>query len=202
MCEITIAPKENAYHVNTIFIDDEPWKDIHTSIFGRQELELISTEQFEILEVKKVKAFVYKKLSQKNYSSFELKKILKEYLVSESVIESVIKECKNLGYINDKDFLETFIRSAKAKNKGPEWILQKLMLKGLKRETCQKFLETQDSSDDRVLRIKSLLETRYKTKDLTDFAQKQKVIGSLARKGYSFEDIKSALKEHSYELGH
>lgn len=195
MLVMTVLPKENAYKINTIYINDEPWKDIHPAIFGRDAFELTSIEQFEALEAKKVKIFVFKKLSQKNYCSFELKKILKEYLVTSSVIDAVINECKNLGYLNDRDFLESFIRSSKAKNKGPEWILQKLMLKGLKRETCEKFLNTQDTSEDRILRIKTLLQSRYKNKDITNFAEKQKVVASLIRKGFSFDDIKSAFKD-------
>lgn len=191
---ISIVPKEGVYNVKTILVDDYPWKDFHTAVFGKENLDITSTDQFEILEPKKVKAFVYKKLAQKSYCSQELTKILKEYLVSPSVIESVIEECQNSGYINDKDWLDAFIRSAKNKKCGPEWILQKLMSKGIARETAKNALKTEDSQEDRVARIKALLEFKYRTRDLTDFKEKQKVIASLARKGFSFEDIKSAFR--------
>jgi len=189
---ISVVAKEGAYNVKTIMVDDYPWKDIHSAIFGRQDLDLASTEQFEILENKKVKAFVYKKLAQKSYSSFELKKLLKEYLVSSRLIDAILDECINLGYINDKDWIDSFIRSAKNKKCGPEWILQKLMSKGIDRETAKNALSRNDSAENRIGRIKSLIDSRYKARDLTDYSEKQKIVCSLIRKGFSFEDIKSA----------
>jgi regulatory protein len=190
---ISVITKEGAYNVKTILVDDEPWKDIHLSVFGRQELELTSIDQFDLLEYKKVKVFVYKKLSQKNYCSHELKKILTEYLVSPVVIKSVLDDCQNLGYINDNEWLKSFIRSAKTKKCGPFWILQKLMSKGIDKDTAKEALNAEDSSEDRVARIQELLKTRYRTRDLTNYSEKQKVVASLVRKGFSFEDIKASI---------
>lgn len=140
-----------------------------------------------------VKAFVYKKLSQRGYSSHELKKLLLKQLVTEDLIDSVLLECENAGYINDESYLENFIRAGQLKKWGPEHIIQKLMLKGFDRETIRLKLHVHDSPNERIARINILLKTRYKTRDFTVFKERQKVIASLIRKGFSFEDIQASL---------
>lgn len=197
MSQFVIIPKENAKNVKTILMDEEPWRDFHCAVFGYYTFEILSIEQFEILEKKKVKAFVYRKLAQKNHCSHELQKKLKECLVPKSIADAMIEECENLGYINDEDWLKSFIRGAKTKKVGPAFIMQKLMMKGFDKETAAAALKEEDLPRDRIERIKKLLQTRYRSRDLTDYKEKQKVIASLARKGFSFEDIKNALS-----LGH
>lgn len=202
MSEFVVIPKNNNDKVKTIFVDEEPWRDIHCSIFGYQKFEIKSIEQFELLEQKKVKSFVYKKLAQQNYSSHGLTKILKDFLVPKVLIQAVIQDCQDLGYINDEDWLKSFIRGAKAKKNGPRTILQKLLAKGFDKETASVALENEDSPKDRVMRIRKLLETRYKKYDLKDYKEKQKVVASLVRKGYSFEDILPCLSMDEFDHEH
>lgn len=140
-----------------------------------------------------VKAFVYKKLAQRGYSSHEIRKLLIKELVSQELIDDILLECGNAGFINDDNYLECFIRSGQIKKWGPEHITQKLMLKGFDREIITLKLKEHDLPENRIQRIKKLLQTRYKSRDLTVFKEKQKVIASLARKGFSFEDIQRAL---------
>lgn len=142
-----------------------------------------------------VKAFVYKKLSQRGYSSHEMKKLLIKQFVSQELIDHILLECENAGFINDESYLESFIRSGQIKKWGPEHITQKLMLKGFDRETIKLKLQVHDLPNERVTRIQALLQTRYKTRDLTVFKERQKVIASLIRKGFSFEDIHCTLKQ-------
>lgn len=141
------------------------------------------------LEKKKAKTYLYKRLSQKNYCSLEIKKKMRDQAFSIELVEELLLECERLGYINDKEWLASFIRGAKAKKQGPLLIIQKLLSKGFCKETIKEALALEDSEEERKTRIMTLLLTRYKNLDLNDFKERQKVIGSLIRKGFSFEEI-------------
>lgn len=151
-------------------------------------------------DLQQIKTLIYKKLARRSYSSHELKAELLKQLVPQELIDNVMSEVISAGYINDNDYLESFIRVSQLKKLGPERIIQKLMHKGFKRETIASKLQLHDSKEERITRIKKLLETSYKTKDLTIFKEKQKVIASLIRKGFSFEDIKMFFAEFN-EIG-
>ncbi len=61
----------------SLIIDEEVWQTVHLSIFGRSPSFPNTTEEelnsrFELLEYKGAKAFVLRRLSQKNYHSQEL----------------------------------------------------------------------------------------------------------------------------------
>ncbi|HRD54981.1 MAG TPA: regulatory protein RecX [Parachlamydiaceae bacterium] len=140
-------------------------------------------------ERKKAKAYLYKKLAQKNYCSLELKKKMQDELFSKDLIEELIKECEGLGYINDEEWLNSFIRGAKAKSQGPLFIIQKLIAKGFCKEMIKRALGREDSKEERKARIVRLLATRYKSRELKDFKERQKVVASLVRKGFSYEEV-------------
>lgn len=199
MAKFYQAPKEGSKNVQMLIFDEEPWREIRTEIFGRSELEIESKEDFKALEEKKVRQFILKKLSLRNYSSFELIKLLKSYQVTEVLIQALILEFQNLGYINDEDWIESFIRGAKAKKKGPFAIFHQLVEKGVDPERAKIALNQWDQKSDRALRIKKILESKGKRYDLADFKDRQKIIASLLRKGYSFEDVKIAINLYMKE---
>lgn len=195
--KIEILPKDGYRGVFSVYIEEEFFTDIHASIFGKKpkltfHLEDLH-EQFFQQEYLKVKAFVLRRLSQRNYSSFELKKKLKECLVSTRSIEGVLDECRHLGYLDDQSWLEGYISTLQIKKMGPRAIMMKLQSKGVPEEAYLAILAKVVTPENQLERIVKLLETRYKTRDLTDYKEKQKVIASLLRKGFDFELISSCV---------
>ncbi|MBO7217247.1 MAG: RecX family transcriptional regulator, partial [Clostridia bacterium] len=72
----------------------------------------------------------------------------------------------------------------------------KLINKGIAKDLAHSFFE---NIDDESGKIKQLLERKYANK-LGDAESVKKVFAALIRKGFSYSDVKSALKEYSEEI--
>ncbi len=195
--KIEVLPKDGCRGVFSVYIDDDFFKDIHFSIFGKRPKFVFHSgdleEQFSQQEFLKAKAFVLRRLSQRNYSSFELKKALKERHVSPQSIDKVLDECRHLGYLDDQSWLEGYITTLQMKKMGPRAIMMKLQSKGVPEEAYSAVLSEIVTPDTQFERIAKLLETRYRSRDLTDYKEKQKVIASLLRKGFDFEVVNNCI---------
>jgi regulatory protein len=198
--EIKWVPKEGRRNILTLIVDEDPFKDIHTTIFGRKPkiTPCKSLEDLEnlllSLEYKGAKIYALKRLSLKNQPSIEMEKALKERLVSQKNRDKIIDELRSLGYLNDNEWIEGFIRNQTNKKIGPKAIYQKLKAKGLPDESIEHFLENYVSPEKQQTQIQLLLQTRYKSRNLNDYHQKQKVIASLLRKGFDFEQVREVLE--------
>lgn len=135
----------------------------------------------------KVKAYAFRRLSAQSYHSEQLAKLLSKKQADDKTIKCVIEECKRLGLINDDVWVKNFIQSQKRKNSF-KIIISKLLLKGLHPETVKEIIN-REKPDDETETIQLLLNTRYKSKNLSDYNQRQKVKASLLRKGFNFEQI-------------
>lgn len=200
--KIDFVAKLGYYGIMEIYVDEELWRDVHNSIFGRKPalprhvstLEELSV-WFEKEELRLVKQYVLKRISIKNYHSLELYHNLAERLVSEHNAKSVIQEFKRLGYINDNDWMESFIKGQMNKKMGPRAILMKIRSKGIPIEAATQFMDQYDSPELRLERLEALIGRRYRTRSLTEFSDRQKVIAALIRKGFQVEDIRKAIQK-------
>lgn len=197
--KISYGVKDKNRGIGEIKIDGEPWREVSVSIFGRrpdipncQTLEDLEKE-LENLERKGALKYAIWRLSSKNYLTTELKKKLTEKGVRNSIIEEVIAKCKEYGYLNDQSYIESYVRQQILRKKGPLFIIQKLIAKGISKHKAQEILSASDCKSDHTDAIKTLLETRYKTKNLCDFRERQKVVLSLLRRGFSLETIQSSI---------
>lgn len=183
----------------TLFVDEEPWAQFHKRIFGKKPQFLAKNltelcEEFVEKEWALARNFAIKCLAKKSYHSRELKRLLEESLVNEAIIDEVILECRQMGYLDDEDLINRVVQRDKARRDGPRKILWKICRKGIHDEGIEKQVEATYPEDEQLMQIKKLLETRYRTRDLTSPSEKQKVAAALARKGYSFELINQVLE--------
>lgn len=198
---IRCSPKEGRRQIYTIIIDDEPWMDIHTKIFGRNPSFSFSEfpdnfkEKFFALEYSLAKKYALDCLGRRSYPIAQLKKLLTRNLVSANTIEKVIEDFIRLGYLNDNEWIQRFVKSQLAKHIGPQMILAKLRAKGISQEAAEKYLELLVNHNDSRKSIYHLLNTKYKKRNFVDFREKQKVFQALARKGFDAESILSVLHE-------
>lgn len=135
---------------------------------------------------RQAKVYALNRLSSKAYLTKDLRDSMKRKEFLSEHIERILEECRQLGYLNDDEWLDGFVRGQISKKKGPQAIISKLFQKGFSRDKIREVIEGLDSQTDN---IRQLLNTKYKNKDLSDFKEKQKVIASLARRGFSFDDI-------------
>jgi regulatory protein len=195
---IEVVSKPDQRDIRIIVVNGEPWKKIHVAIFGR--LPSFSSTQtieeweaaFDQLEYKKAKNYVLRRLAAKSYHSHQLFKLLKERLVQSATSQRLIHECIEWGYLNDSAWLDSFIQSH-LKRSSQRAISAKLYAKGIPIEEVQNKLLEYNNPDVEKEGIKKLLATRYRSKDLTNYRERQAVIAGLIRKGYSFERIQEVV---------
>lgn len=198
--KITTLPKPGRRFIRTIYVDDEPWIDVHTKIFGFNVMlpECVSLadlqEKFVALEYAKAKKYALGCLSQRSYPSSQLKKLLEKNLISSGTTQKILLECTNLGYINDAEWMERFIKAQINRHVGPKSIVCKLMSKGLSQKEAEHGIEKFSDSEATIKGIQHLLKTKYKNRELSDYREKQKVFAALVRRGFSIEVINLSFK--------
>lgn len=194
---IQCVPHPYKKDVFTLFINEEPWKEIHASIFGKTpQLDALIEPldiKFQELELCLSKNFALRRLVQRNFSSYEMEKLLYERLVSKETVHKIVQELVESGYINDQDWISGFIRRNIEKKQGFKNIAMKLRAKGIPEREIESKLSDLAEEGSQSASIKKLLETKYRSRDFSDYREKQKVIASLIRRGFSYEDIHAVI---------
>lgn len=182
--------------LKTILCDEEEWKQIHTSIFGKspalpKNCETLAdfAEKFSALEYTGAKNYALRRLSAQSLPSPTLFKALKERCVSEATIERLLHDLQGWGYLKDEEWAASFVRVQLSKKVGLRTIAQKLAMKGLSQHQIEEALQHQSSDTQQKEAIVQLMTTRYRKYDPQDFKQKQKLIAALARRGFDFSLI-------------
>ena len=192
-----IIPDDQRKDVLHLSVGESFYREIHVSIFGKHPkirfCEENAEEQFSAKEFERARYFVFKRLSQRGYSSFELRNQLQERLVSEQGVEQVLAECFRLGYLDDEVWIEQFIREQKLRKTGPKMIAAKLYKKKVPRSFFEPFLENLLTLEEQKEAIDRLLATRFRLRNLDDFKEKNKIFAALQRKGFTVEAIKQSL---------
>lgn len=110
---------------------------------------------------------------------------------------SACEKLKDYGYINDLRFAERFAENLiNRKGMSIRGIKTELYRKGISRETADIVCENLDN--DPISVIIDLLKTKYQ-RYLSDEKGIRKTVASLQRLGYSWSDIKSAMRRHDVE---
>ena len=200
---VVFQQKESRRERFEVIVDEEKWREVHRSIFGRKpalpatslESDLEQLQQlFDTYEYTRVRGYVLWRLSMQSYHSEQLIKLLKERLVQSHTIDRIINDCRSMGFLDDEVWLESFIRTHQ-KRSSHRSILNKLRMKGISSETLMQLALEERNPEGELLAIRHLIQTRYRSKDLHDFKIRQKVLASLARKGYAIENIRMVFKE-------
>lgn len=118
-------------------------------------------------------------------------KLEKNY--SEDICFEVCNRLAEIGVINDRRYAEKLCRQLfEVKKLGRYRVRQEMRLKGLGSEIIEEAMENFSEEDEPFERLEKLVEQKYE-RYLTDRKGVEKVRNALARKGYSFGEIKEVL---------
>lgn len=118
-------------------------------------------------------------------------KLEKNY--SEDICFEVCNRLAEIGVINDRRYAEKLCRQLfEVKKLGRYRVRQEMRLKGLGPEIIEEAMENFSEEDEPFERLEKLVEQKYE-RYLTDRKGVEKVKNALARKGYSFGEIKEVL---------
>ena len=128
-------------------------------------------------------------LSRRPHSCHELRQKLLQKGEEEAVADAVVAWLCEQDFLNDERFAAMLVRHYAAKNYGAGRIREELRRRGLPRELWDAALEELPEADEKLRRF---LSTRLRHPE--DRAEVQRVTNALFRRGYSWEQIRSALR--------
>ncbi len=138
------------------------------------------------------KAVYYLQFSGKTES--ELRKKLAEQEFSPASVDSAIEFVKKYRYLDDEDYTRRFIEK-NGNKKSRKQMKYELMQKGVAREILDVVFE--DMVVDEETQILTLLEKRKYPGEEATREEKQKISAFLARKGFSYDAISSAVIQYA-----
>ncbi len=115
---------------------------------------------------------------------------------SERASRDAVERMKELGLVNDEAYatrMAEYLKNCGISKREAEY---KMTSRGIPRDIAHSLLESEENECDK---IKHLLEHKYANK-LSDEESVKKVFAALIRKGFSYSDVKSALREYSEEI--
>lgn len=122
------------------------------------------------------------KLSRRSYLSREMREILEEKEFSADEIAEVLDQLQSMGYLNDREWVEQAIRREIRASHGPNFIRQKLRFKGAPMdlvEECLPSVYPEELQRETIQGLKNKLKSK----------EKQKLIASIARRGFQVSEI-------------
>lgn len=131
-------------------------------------------------------------LGQREYSRKELHKKLLASGADVSLIDSVLDEMTQLGYLNHQRYAEALINKRARQGYGPRWIRQELQQVGIESEILSDALD--NGAHDWSQLAGKLYRKKYGTKPATDLKEKSRRARFLFSKGFSSDQLKSFLQ--------
>lgn len=153
-------------------------------------------ELVDKINYKKAVNKCYDLLSRRDHSVKELKtKLLRS--VDEKSADKAIDKMLDYGYLDDEKYAKKLVDYlVSSKNMSRNFIKQEMFKRGIPADIISVTLD--DIEIDNVSSIVELLQTKYRNK-LNAENGKDKTIASLMRKGFGYNDIKSAFEELEIE---
>ncbi len=183
-----------------IYVDEQPafvlYKgELHR--FGLKEQETISEETICVIKeqvlLKRAKLRALHLLNDMARTESQLRDKLKKNGYPEDIIDEALNYVKSFGYINDEEYIRSFIESKKEKKSRRE-IYALLAQKGLDREMTDRMLDEAYEGNTEEEAVLAVLRKKRWNQEEADDRQKQKMYAYLARKGFRHEDICRAMQ--------
>ena len=162
----------------------------------KEDMEISSDDMEEIIlesHKKRAKNKALWFISRRSYASGELrKKLLEEF--PDFAVDFAIKRLMELSLINDLEYARALARNLiEIKGNSPFSASYLMGEKGLDKEIIRTVLEEREDNPKEI--IHSIIEKKY-LKDINSEKGLKRAINSLLRKGFSYSDIRSVLRDY------
>ena len=124
----------------------------------------------------------------------EIVSALRQNAYPEQTIARVMARLHEEGYIDDVAFAGQWVSARTAKGMGARRIRQELRLKGVSQHDIDEALDSVDEEETLDAAVRAA-EKASRGRDLSDPADRQKIIAALVRRGYDFSTAKTALQK-------
>lgn len=151
-------------------------------------------DSLRLIVIKRAKLRAMHLLSDMGRTESQLRTKLKQGGYEEDAVEAAIRYVKSFGYINDMEYARSFIDSRKDRKSKKE-LYAALLQKGVPAEIVEQVFEEADYGEkDSRQAIETLMRKRSYNPETADVKEKQKMMGYLMRKGFSYQDVRNVLQ--------
>lgn len=147
--------------------------------------------QSEVLLKRAKKRLLYL-LQKRDYTKLQLRRKLRSDGHPDAVIDEAIAYVSSLHYVDDLRFACVYIRYHQ-KQKSRLQLQEALRQKGVSRELIDEAMQQEYTADVSEI-IQKYLDRKHYDPDSCDRTQRRKIYASLARRGFSSEDIRRCMK--------
>jgi regulatory protein len=148
-------------------------------------------------ELTKARNAAYRFLTYRPRSRAEIGAKLHDKEFDDAIIEAVLADLARLGYVNDLQFARQWTQSrSRLQGFGRRRIGQELKSKGIGRETVREVFAEVFSEDTEIETAKRVAGKKLNTMGSLDReTRRRRLAGFLERKGFSFEIIRTVLRD-------
>lgn len=136
-------------------------------------------------------------LARREYSASELQDKLRSKTSNNLVIDEVVRQLQVDGLQSDQRFAEAFVRMRLRQGKGKRLVARELQQKGIPTTLIQEFL-AEDNQWEEALR--DLIQRRFSGQIATEPKQKARQLRYLQARGFTYEQIRSAIDSSEEEI--
>ncbi|GAA0498565.1 recombination regulator RecX [Salinibacillus aidingensis] len=149
-------------------------------------------------EIHKFYGMAVNLLSYRIRSEKELTDYLRKKEAEEEQIQQVLNKLKQEGYVDDREFAYTFVRSRmNTSSKGPLLLKKELLEKGITAAIAEEAIAVYSPETQRE-KVLKLIEKKLSSRSKKSFQQQiQSVQATLVQKGFSTDVIRDSLQEAS-----
>ena len=187
-----------AEHVTVCF---EEGTEVLSTLGVIAEMMLFSGKDLDDSEMERLhslseRALVLEKaislLSYSRMSGKELRSKLVHKGIHPDTADAVTEKLQDLRLLDDAEYAAAVARHYTAKGYGPGRIRAEFSRRGIDRDLWEEALESAPQADEQIDRL-----VRAKLKDPDDRDQVRKVSAALFRRGFSWDEIRSAIARYS-----
>lgn len=171
-------------------IDEEELVELEQeSQFGKLYTRTLDYCLMRPHSIKEVRDYLRRKTLAQRYKSRKTGEVKERAGVSQTIADRVLVRLIDKGYLNDSEFTRYWLENRNlTKGASKRKLIAELRAKGVGQAIIDEQLGLSERSDsDEIKKIIAKKKNRY--------PDEQKLIAYLARQGFSYDDIKSALGE-------
>lgn len=186
LCKITLSNGEE------VFIDNDVVSNNYLKKGDELDDEKLNGLIFES-QYQRAKSRAVWYLDRKDRTSKELYNKLCQAGFEKKAVAKVIGRLTEVGLVDDYRFAENYANRLIESNVSKREALQKMLQKGVPYDMAKEVLSECEADENE--QITALIDKKYRTKLMSDGGA-EKVYAALVRKGFSFEAVKTALKNY------
>lgn len=146
--------------------------------------------------LKRARLYAMHLLEDMDRTESALREKLKKAMYPESAVEGAVEYVRSFGYLDDRRYAENFVLSRKDVKSRRE-IRALLLRKGIPPETADAALETCCESGGEYEAIRKIFRKKHFDPVKAGEAERQKIFGYLARKGFRYEDVRQVIQDYN-----